>query len=69
MCSKTLGIFLQLLQYYKGPRGVAVKTVIHFSRFVNIRRHVSDQTTPRRLLVNTSELFLLKKLCLCETAG
>lgn len=69
ICAVQRCVFLQYVQYYKGPRGVAVKTVIHFPRFVNIRRHVSDQTTPRRLLMLYIEAVFIKKLCFCEPAG
>lgn len=55
------------MQYHEGPRGVAVTTVTHFPRSVNIRRHVSDQTS--RLAAPGSQQSSFKKLCFCEIAG
>lgn len=64
----TLCILFQSMQYFKSPHGAAVKQVTHFSRVVNIRRHVSDRL--QRDVRSSKQFFfiiIIRKLYFCET--
>lgn len=58
MCNVTLKK-VHLAQYINSPRSVAVKTVIHVSLFVNIRRHVS-KSDHTETSTNISKQLLFK---------